>query len=661
MRCPLCRPMLLLVCSTLLCSLLAIEQPAIALQSEERTIEIPSLVNGVIDDQDDTSIDFVLPAGKGKSAVADWLAMFRKDGWKVEVLDQDSMSAIYELTRGKLTLEIELDDPGIDEADISISCDSEYQLVIAGIKPAKPSKTANKADGPKIPPPHIKQPSQANALSSETSLGSVAQLDWDIDEEREPHWWVSPDGKRFACRRSTSLGLSVAVDGCELGIWDDIVSPVIFSPDSQHHAFVATRRDHDKEWHYLIVDGIPGEAYSELSRELSFTANNSQVIFGKVNSDATSVMFRAVDPANDDIDTGYHFAAAQNFFFRGPNGGVGYVATMGDREDAVFYNGEQIGQRYRDIDPRYVAVSLDGQCLYFAEISPVKLGLVKNDKIIYEHNQFEQGTINNNSLWLSNNGERVAWGALLNEQEFMFVDGKRGKGFDIVDFPLFSNDGAHFAHLAKKEGSPVVVIDGVESEKYAMASEPQFSDDGRTIAYYAELNQQEFVVVNGTRHKDFQRVTTPLVSRDGSIVAYSARDGELEFMVVNGSVIGKHAVVGSPYFIPSTNKLAWLVFDEGEGWRMLIDGVEKFSFEGYEGTTVFSADGQHVAIVTQNEQGAKVLIDGRSGRTYDRILLDQGGQVRFDKDGICNYQAVRNEELFLVESNGVDESNGVAK
>ncbi len=625
--------------------LVAFSQAAQAFQTTDQTIVIPKLDGATIDSQESDSIEFLLPAGKGKLAIKDWLAKFRMEGWNITVIDQDGMWAEYELSRRSQTLEIELDDPGIDEAEIAISCDSDFRMEIEGA----PAKAA--LSGPVVAPVIATLPSQANARQGETSLGSVAGLEWEIEEGWPSQWWVSPDGRRFACRKSTQDGPTIAVDGADMGKWDTIDSELLFSPDSRHHAFIAGRDEAGKSWQYLVVDGVPGKPVEQMDDEFTFSADSSQVIFGRKHTDGTKVLIRPVEPSLPVIEPGYRFAAYQDFFFHGPDGGVGYLAAFSDREKALFWNGRQIGERYADIASEHVAVSAGGQHIaFFAEISPVRLGLVVDGKIVREHNQFDQGTVIEDTLTISPNGKRVAWGSRLNSQEFMYVDGKSEAGYESLGFPVFSKDSKRFAYIAMKEGSPLTVIDGMESERYAMASEVEFTSDGRTSAYYAELSQKQFVVVNGKRQSEFDDVTTPLMNEDGSIVAYSAQLGEIDVMIVNGEVISTQAVLGSPYFVPGSNTLAWLAFNESQGWRIFVDGSERFAFDDFAGTPVFSPDGQHIAIVTLGEHGASLTIDGKSGAVYDRIVAHDRDHVRFDEAGDCYYLAVRNDELFLVKS-----------
>ncbi len=616
-----------------------------AIQANSRTIVIPPIDVATVDSQKPNSIDFVLPGGKGAAVVNDWLAKFRMSGWTVNVVDQDSMSSEYELTRNGLALEIEMDDTGFDEADISISCESGYRLAIEGAAPVpEPAGLA-------VAPAEIKKPSQANARPGETSLGSVANLKWEIEEGWKPDWWMSPNGRRFACRRWTEKGATIAVDGSEMGGWNSIYSELVFSPDSQHHAFVADRDEYGKLWYYLVVDGVPGKPHEKLADEIVFSADSSQVIFGLEHEDGTSVLIRPVDPAKEVTETGYRFAAWQNRFCRGPHNGIGYVAAVSEREDAFFWNGKQIGERFADIDPGHVAVSEDGQHVaFFAETSPVRLGLVVDGKIVREHNQFDQGRVLENSLTLSPNGKRVAWATKLNAQEFLYLDGKPGPGYAEVSVPMFSRDSSRFSYVAMKGESPVVVIDGVESRQYAMVSYPDYSDNGQTSAYYAELGGRQFMVVNGDQHADFDEVFIPVVSPDGSVVAYTARQGEVNSLVVNGVLKATHELIGTPQLMPNSNALMWLAYDETKQWRACVDGVERFSFEDFAGAPVISPDGQHLAVVTTGEQGDSLMIDGKAGEMYDQIVMVERIGARFDEAGNCYYLAVRDDELFLVET-----------
>jgi Tol biopolymer transport system component len=133
-------------------------------------------------------------------------------------------------------------------------------------------------------------------------------------------------------------------------------------------------------------------------------------------------------------------------------------------------------------------------------------------------------------------------------------------------------------------------------------------------------------------------------------VAYATVDGESGSMIINGTVKATHSSVGSPILFPNSNSLAWIAFDEGKGWRLFVDGVEKFSFGEFEGYPAVSPDGKHIAIVTIGENGRSIMIDGQMGEIYDLIVAHESQRARFDDSGNCYYLAVRNDELFLVET-----------
>ncbi len=154
---------------------------------------------------------------------------------------------------------------------------------------------------------------------------------------------------------------------------------------------------------------------------------------------------------------------------------------------------------------------------------------------------------NFNNFVFSPDSTRLAYEAEEGDKKFVVVDGKEGKRYDSISYPIFSPDGAHVAYRAEKSrklwrrGWACVVVDGKEGKRYdGIWLSPIFSPDSTRLAYKAEKwffgkGFKKSVVVDGEEGKRYDSTCPfPIFSPDSTRMAYVAEEGDKEFVVVDG-------------------------------------------------------------------------------------------------------------------------------
>jgi hypothetical protein len=90
---------------------------------------------------------------------------------------------------------------------------------------------------------------------------------------------LSPDGRRMACVASIKNGRRMIVDGAEVGKESPSPgAPALFSPDSQHVAFISHFSAARKPQAAVVMDGVRGQPYSEIE-QLTWSADSRHLAF----------------------------------------------------------------------------------------------------------------------------------------------------------------------------------------------------------------------------------------------------------------------------------------------------------------------------------------------------------------------------------------------
>jgi hypothetical protein len=96
-------------------------------------------------------------------------------------------------------------------------------------------------------------------------------------------------------------------------------------------------------------------------------------------------------------------------------------------------------------------------------------------------------------------------------------------------------------------------------------------------------------------------------------------------------------------FSPDSRHLAYCANDSVDHWFTVLDGVRGTVYDDAR-RLVFSPDSRHSAFAAGRGYLALVVVDGRPGPDYDRLLGGPG----FRDDGALEWLAVRNDSLLRV-------------
>jgi roadblock/LC7 domain-containing protein len=226
----------------------------------------------------------------------------------------------------------------------------------------------------------------------------------------------------------------------------------------------------------------------------------------------------------------------------------------------------------------------------------------------------------------------MAYGAQINDQWIVVVNGKHGKFYDAIGGLIFSPDSQQVAYAAKSDDKWTAVENGTEGKAYDAISRLTFSPDGRRLAYLADANVKKVLVVDGAEEKPYASIVeadsvkqvhncqedacwdayyieNPIVfSPDGKRVAYAAKVGEKRF-------------------------------DANEKWSAVVNGIEGRPYDGIGGLN-FSPNSRHVAYVAGAGTKQFVVVDGNEGRQYDGLV--KGTECAFDSANVLHYLAKQN-------------------
>jgi HEAT repeat protein len=276
------------------------------------------------------------------------------------------------------------------------------------------------------------------------------------------------------------------------------------------------------------------------------------------------------------------------------------------------------------------------------------------------------------------NGEHYAYKALVGDMQIAVVDGSEGPQYDEIYKIVFSQDGERYAYMADKGDKVVVVVDGREEGPYeSTTGESVISSAGQHVLYTIVKEGTNYVVVDGKIQE--QIGYSPVVSPDGSRWAYSRSasyagdpcyivlDGEemdlgkdnrvsqmvfspdgLRFaydLVPGGGAYGNHVVVadavrgkeypfpgvGKIVFSPDGSRTAYWAKAEGDGFMMVLDGVEGKIYDEIS-DPVFSPDGNHLAYTAKDKDGKFVVLDSEEGTRYGDVwglTFGMGGRLAY--------------------------------
>lgn len=491
-------------------------------------------------------------------------------------------------------------------------------------------------------------------VATEKSLGSIGDLDLSKFSRSKPHFWISPDGRRFAYllekkgividgqqflfphmyqggikdgtfrfspnSRHTTFVAYVDQQGETLfyeGVpekrgWNFISDQgAVFSQDSQHIAYIARRYAGGDVEYVLMIDGQEREVFQESPAwSFSFTPDGRRVVWGERVGERTEMRETSVDGSEPRIERKHGPALLTMNFFYGGGGQMGYIAKDADGKFFVMYDGQEHSLRFKEL--KSVLLSSDGKHMaYVAEPETFRRVVVKDGQA------------------------SKAYG---------------GPDADFVkDSLVLSPDGSRWAYAIRKRNDQFAVIDGKEGKAYRSVAALTFSADGQHVAYRAMLGNKLLIVVDGRESPGYGELGLPIFSPDGNSVAYGAGAGPQKFIVLNGQIQTAYVDVSDPVYAPRGNRLVYQAKLESGEWLINDGGREGKPYQYIQTQMYFSGGGQRLAVVVMDGKQQMVVVDGVEGNHYDTILTLGGGRVHFSADDRFHYLAAKGGEMFLVE------------
>ncbi len=285
----------------------------------------------------------------------------------------------------------------------------------------------------------------------------------------------------------------------------------------------------------------------------------------------------------------------------------------------------------------------------------------RNVKLITKETPFgKRHNAVNDDFFFSPDGKRLAywaWTPPTKSKMFVVVNGVAGKPYDYVELSKprsgtvppgeisFSPDSRHMAYRGHRGDEWMVVRDGKEEKLYTekhneyenndgtdVIADIEWSPDSRHLAYRARRGNKWIVVSDGKEGKLFDWIADDDLhfSADSKRLAYLAARGESYFIVVDDGA----SVRESTYRPAAAGKRMVRVLQRGEKELVVLDGRPGktydriFKYTGSHETSIhFSPNGRHVAYVAEIGEKQLVVLDGKEGKMYDRV-----DELRFSPD-----------------------------
>ena len=360
----------------------------------------------------------------------------------------------------------------------------------------------------------------------------------------------SPDSKHFAYRvdypSSTEAELNrsnmVLLDGMQVFAGSE-TEELVFSPDSQHLAFIATPVFRGKVC--VILDGEIGPSYDGvLSEAPVFSPDSKQIAYWALHKGKRFVAVAELREGkwvvvHDWKDAPTHDGRMQLPVFSPDSQHMAYVGVDGGKA-SVWLDGKQQEASYQGIAP------------------PL----------------------------FSPDSKRLAYVAIQGEEKFVVCDGKEGTHYDLVQYPfcVFSPDSKHLAYIGWRgaKGDPAkwrgarwfLVCDGMEGPPVAYTMRegpdekaPVFSPDSKHLAYFCERGREQFIMCDGIAGPAHAIVRIP--------EKYCLVDGKAITPGMDPAPPDKN---GTLRYVVGDGKEAWLVevdWPAGLDWRNGMMEIDK--------------------------------------------------------------------------------------
>lgn len=429
-----------------------------------------------------------------------------------------------------------------------------------------------------------------------------------IDSQAGP--WYSPsccafilfskDSEHVAYQAQDGDNQFFVVDGARGPNFRYVNYPV-FSPDSQHFAYVAKREVSGSE--FVVFDGKQGPAYEEIS-DPKFSPDGRHFLYqAKLGMKEVLVVDGAPNNNRDVF-------GISDTVFSVDSKRIAYSAFLIDGS----------GHSHECV---FVDKNLDG-CW----------------DLVYHGIKF------------SADSRHVAYYAQEAKEDFVVVDGVPGRKFTRLAFwkpIIYTQDNKNPIYRAfLGDYKTALVIGDVVGPAYDAITplginDKAISPDGKHVAYAGRQGENWFIVRDGTRGPLFDGLSIPM--------EYSVEiDGKREthrtdpYYFISYSPNGQHlAYVGQTHFK-----------ELGDKWQVVADGTRGSLYDsieaGYGGALEFSSDSRYLAYRARDDQKEVMVINGVRGEEYDAFITDADNRSHMiDLDNVLHAVAIRAGIVYRLE------------
>ncbi len=235
-------------------------------------------------------------------------------------------------------------------------------------------------------------------------------------------------------------------------------------------------------------------------------------------------------------------------------------------------------------------------------------------------------------LLFSPAGKRSMYGARVGKKWCIVLDGRQGPLYDAVLGPDFSPDGKKAVYIGESNKKQHLLVNGVPGPGYDHIWPVQFSQNSATMIYLARKGHKKTVVINGRPGPWVDEVGPPVMSADGQTVAYRAEKNKKYMVVINHNPGKAYALLGNPVISADGTKVAYAVIIGELAEEAVVANNElgpKFMGAIEKDSLTFSPDGKRIAYILEEKHKQKVVVDGKPGKPFDRIVT---GSITFSPD-----------------------------
>ncbi len=348
--------------------------------------------------------------------------------------------------------------------------------------------------------------------------------------------FVSPDSKNIAypikSQKWFSQGMKICING-SIQKHYQTVSGIIFSPDSQHIAYLGERKN---RWVVVLDGNEASQEYDEITITTPiFSPDSKHIAFGAKRGNKWFAV-------KDGIEEEQHDGFVKGTMTFSSNSKLSYAFYIGPTIGRRQLGGKIIVINDRNKVAEYDKSMNEGMSEKSLEFSPnskiLVYGARRNNKsfVVIDGNEESPHDHISEDISFSPDSKRLAYCAIDGSTWSLILDGKRYGKYSGISWFLFSPDSKHFAYAAHAGEDHYTVLNGEEKRKYPgiLDSFVGFSRDSKHFAYGAERRSQQFAVLDDTEQKEYLGITQIDLSfsPDSEYLAYAALQNNQNMLIV---------------------------------------------------------------------------------------------------------------------------------